>query len=170
MSENKKAAVIFYSMTGNVRFIAGKLAEALGADAIELVPEKAYPDKGFKKFFWGGKSAVMKEKPALVGLEFDAEKYGLVIIGTPVWAGTMAPPVRSFLAGYGDALKDKKLAFFSCCSGSDGTKATDRMRALAGAAEDSPSAFFTDPLTRPDPKNDRLLAGFIASLAPRSAE
>ena len=27
---------------------------------------KAYPTKGFRKFLWGGKSAVMAEKPKLL--------------------------------------------------------------------------------------------------------
>ncbi|MBQ9544539.1 MAG: flavodoxin [Clostridia bacterium] len=164
MSESLKTAVVFYSMSGNVKFVAGKIAESLGADVIELVPEKAYPDKGFRKFFWGGKSAVMKETPALAGLNFDPDKYDRVIIGTPVWAGTMAPPVRSFITGYKDALKTKKLAFFACCSGTDAAKAIEKTRALAEAPESCPSAFFTDPLTRPDEKNDALLSEFIKAL------
>ncbi len=159
---DKKTAIVFYSMSGNVKFIAEKLAQSVGAELIELVPEKSYPDKGFKKFFWGGKSAVMKETPALAGLSFDPEKYDRVIVGTPVWAGTMAPPVRTFLTQFADALKGKKLAFYSCCSGADGSKAIEKMRALAGADAGAPSAFFTDPLTRPDEKNEKLLADLVA--------
>ncbi|MDO5390117.1 MAG: hypothetical protein Q4F24_03355 [Eubacteriales bacterium] len=32
---------------------------------------KAYPDKGAKRFIWGGMSAVMGEKPALHPYEFN---------------------------------------------------------------------------------------------------
>ena len=55
-------AVVYYSMSGNTAYAAKKIAAELGADLIEIKPEKQYPDKGFRKFFWGGKSAVMAEK------------------------------------------------------------------------------------------------------------
>jgi hypothetical protein len=34
---------------------------------------KAYPTKGFRKFLWGGKSAVMAEKPKLLPYKFNAD-------------------------------------------------------------------------------------------------
>ena len=54
-----KTAIVFYSMNGNTAMVARKLAEGINADLIEIKPEKSYPDKGFKKFLWGGKSAVI---------------------------------------------------------------------------------------------------------------
>ena len=60
-----KTAIVYYSMGGNTALAAGKLAEGLDADLIEVKPVKAFPDKGLKKFLWGGKSAVMAETPAL---------------------------------------------------------------------------------------------------------
>ena len=77
-------AVVYYSMSGNTAFAARKIARELGADLIELVPVKQYPDKGFRKFLWGGKSAVMAETPPLLPYEFDGDKYGQVIFGLPV--------------------------------------------------------------------------------------
>ena len=68
-------AIIYYSLEGNTRFVCEKIAKELNGetDIIELIPTKAYPDKGFKKFFWGGKSAVMAEKPELQKYDFDAK-------------------------------------------------------------------------------------------------
>ena len=60
-----KTIIVYYSMSGNTDWAAGELAERLGAEKLRLEPETAYPDSGFRKFFWGGKSAVMAEKPAL---------------------------------------------------------------------------------------------------------
>jgi len=59
--------------------------------------KKAYPNRGAKKFLWGGKSAVMREKPKLLPYEFKAEQYDTVIMGTPVWASSFAPPIRTFV-------------------------------------------------------------------------
>ena len=51
--------VVYYSLEGNTAYAAEKIAAALGAKTLRLQPKKAYPDSGFRKFFWGGKSAVM---------------------------------------------------------------------------------------------------------------
>ena len=46
-----KAAVVYYSQSGNTRFVAERMAQMLAADLIHLIPKKEYPDSGFKKFF-----------------------------------------------------------------------------------------------------------------------
>ena len=46
-------AIVYYSMLGNSEMIAEKMAAKLGADVIRIEPDKAYPDKGAKKFLWG---------------------------------------------------------------------------------------------------------------------
>ena len=92
-----KTAIVYYSMSGNTKYVADKIAEKLGADIIRIEPVKAYPDEGAKKFIWGGKSAVMGEKPVLQPYEFSLEKYDRIILGTPVWASTFTPPVRTFI-------------------------------------------------------------------------
>ena len=91
-----KTAIVYYSMSGNTDMVARKTAEELGGSLTELRPVKEYPSKGFRKFIRGGKSAVMGEKPALEPYTFD-DSSDLVIIGSPVWAGNIAPPLRTFI-------------------------------------------------------------------------
>ena len=57
-----KRLIVYFSLEGNTEYIANKLADMTGADKLNLVPVKAFADKGFAKFFWGGKAAVMAEK------------------------------------------------------------------------------------------------------------
>ena len=66
--------IVYYSMLGNCEMVAEKIAEKLDADIIRIEPDKSYPDKGAKKFLWGGKSAVMGERPALKPYKFEASK------------------------------------------------------------------------------------------------
>ena len=47
-----KAIIVYYSMSGNVKQTAERIAAETGADMLALHPVKAYPDKGAKKFFW----------------------------------------------------------------------------------------------------------------------
>ena len=70
-SSGMKRIVVYFSLEGNTEYIADELAKALPADKLKLVPKKAYSTSGFSKFFWGGKSAVMAEKPELEPYDVD---------------------------------------------------------------------------------------------------
>lgn len=113
-----KSLVIYYSLEGNTGLIAKAVAETLQADLSELQPVKGIPNKGFFKFFWGGKQVIMKEQPELQPLKVNPAEYELIVLGTPVWAGNYAPAFRSFFAQY--PLKGKQIALFCCYSGSEG--------------------------------------------------
>ncbi len=126
-----KTAIIYYSMSGNTKYVADQIAKRLQTsgevDIIRIEPVKAFPDKGFRMYFWGGKSAVMKETPVLQPYEFDLEKYDRIIFGTPVWAGTFAPPIRTFISE-NPGVKDKKVAMYTCYAGSGADRTIDRLK------------------------------------------
>ena len=151
-------------MSGNVKSVAESLKEKLDADLIEIKPVKAFPDSGFKKFFWGGKSAVMGEKPALEPYSFNAEEYDTVIIGSPVWASSFAPPIRTFLNDNKDMLVAKKLAAFFCQSGNGADKAEKKMCALLGIDSLSASLVLIDPLVKPTDENEAKINSFAESI------
>lgn len=48
--------VIYYSVPGNTDYVAEKIKQETEADLLRIYPEKTYPDKGFRKFYWGGKA------------------------------------------------------------------------------------------------------------------
>lgn len=124
----KKVAIVYYSMSGNTEFVAKKISEKVDADLIRIVPKKEYPSTGIKKFFWGGKSAVMGETPALEEYEFDESKYDYIIFGTPVWASTFTPPIKTFIKDNKDKLKDKRISVFVCYSGGGADKAIVKLK------------------------------------------
>ena len=159
-----KTAIVYYSMEGNTSWAAEKIAERIGAQCIRLVPVKAYPDSGFKKFLWGGKSAVMGECPALEPYAFNAADYDRIILGTPVWAGTFAPPLRTFLKEHAGELAEKHLAAFACCSGGKADKAIDNLEQASGVGEIALRLTLTDPKTKQNGENDRKLAAFCDML------
>lgn len=127
-----KALVVYYSMSGNAKMIAKAVGKDLGADTLALYPVKTYPDKGFKKYFWGGKSAVMGQKPKLQPYIFDAEKYDTIIFGSPVWASSFAPPLRTFIEDNRAALENKRFAAYVCYMGSGDQKALAKLKKLLG--------------------------------------
>lgn len=159
-----KTAVVFYSMSGNVKNTAEKIAEKISADLIELKPEKTYPDKGFKKFFWGGKSAVMGEKPALVPYSFEAGEYDRVVFGFPVWASTFAPPIRTFVEDNRQLLENKKISAFTCMSGSGGEKAISKLKEYLKTDSLESELILIDPKDKPSVENDEKIASFCEKL------
>ena len=159
-----KAAVIYYSMSGNTGMAAERIAEATGADLIEIRPGKRYPDKGLKKFLWGGKSAVMGEKPKLEPYAFSADRYDRIIFGFPVWAGNITPPLRTFIAENAEGLKGKKTAAFACQSGSGAEKAFGRLEECLGTALDA-RLVLIDPKDRLRKENEELIRAFIRQIS-----
>ena len=158
-----KIAIIYYSLSGNTKYVAQQMAPSLDADLIPLMPKKAYPDSGFKKFFWGGKSAVMGEQPALEPYAFHADRYDTVILGTPVWAGTIAPPLRSFITENQKALQNKRIAIFVCCSGGPG-KVMDKAKKVLGMDGIAAELILIDPKDKPSKKNEESIEAFCNSL------
>ena len=111
------ALVVFYSLDGDVRFLARTLAKELVMDSMELELVKPHPTHGFMKYFTGGFLAATGATPPLRPLAHDAADYDIVFIGTPVWNSRPTPAVRTFLKGAD--LKGKRVAFFTSYGGSD---------------------------------------------------
>ena len=127
-----KTLVVYYSLEGNTEYVAEKIREATGADLLRLVPKKAYHDKGFAKFLWGGKSAVMAEKPELEAYDVDLTGYERIIFGFPVWASNFTPPLRTFIENNADGLKGKRFSAYACQSGSGAKKALGKLAKCIG--------------------------------------
>ena len=158
-----KTLIVYYSLEGNTQWAAEKLAERLGADTLRLVPKAAYPDRGFKKFLFGGKSAVMKEAPELESYEVDITQYEQIVLATPVWAGTLTPPLRSFIQR--EDLSGKRLALVASSMGGSPGKTFEHLKALLGVTGDVPTLSLRDPKSHPSQANEDALAAFCDKLA-----
>ena len=154
--------IVYYSLEGNTDFAARLIASELGADLLRLEPVKAYPDSGFRKFLWGGKSAVMAETPKLAPYTFNASDYGRIVFGFPVWAANVAPPIRTFVKE--NKLDGKQIAAFACQSGSGAEKAFKKLKAALGIEAFEEELTLIDPKARPSEENDRKLRLFCSKL------
>ncbi len=152
--------VIYYSMSGNTDFAAREIAARLGAALLRIEPERSYPDRGFKKFLWGGKSAVMAEMPPLRPYDFAAADYDQVIFGFPVWAGNVTPPLRTFIRDNAAALAGKEIAAFACESGSGADKAFRRLRDCLAIGALRAELVLIDPKEKPSAENAEKIAAF----------
>ena len=96
-SEAPKTLVLYYSQTSNTKTIAQEFATRLGADMEEIVPVMPYDgdfDATIARCIQERNDGTVTEiKP----LNVDLSKYDIIFIGYPVWFGTYAPPVATFL-------------------------------------------------------------------------
>ena len=113
-----RSLVVYYSLEGNTRYIAEAIKEAVGADSFELKPEVEINPKGFMKYMEGGRQVVKKETPNLKNLDLNPDDYDVLFIGTPVWAFSYTPALRTLFAQC--PIKAKKIALFCCQGGQPG--------------------------------------------------
>lgn len=160
-----KRLIVYFSLEGNTEYITDELTKVLSADKLKLVPKKAYHTGGFSKFFWGGKSAVMAEKPELEPYDVDPAEYDQIIFGFPVWAGTFTPPLRTFILANKEKLNGKAIAAFACQSGAGAEKAFSKLRDCLGIDSFTETAVFIDPKDKPSEENTAKLRSFGKKMA-----
>ena len=160
-----KSLIVFYSLEGNTEYAANAAASLIGADVLRIEPVHSYPSSGFRKFFWCGKSAVMAEAPQLQPYEFQPERYDCVIFGFPVWAGNVAPPIRTFARDNRDALKNKRVAAFACESGAGAEKAFGKLKACLGVDKLEAELVLIDPKDKPSEENNAKMRAFCDRLS-----
>ncbi|MEN8077869.1 flavodoxin [Clostridioides difficile] len=140
-----KSLVIFYSLEGNTKLIATTIANTINADILELKTKKKYSDKGFRKYFWGGRDVLFNSKPELERIDKNINDYDNVFIGTPIWVGTYAPPFNTFLNEY--KIENKNIALFACHGGGGATKFYDNIKKKIPNNKFIGEIDFFDPLT-----------------------
>ncbi len=123
-----KTLVVYYSRTGVTRKVAEEIAGLLGADLEEIVDTKGR--KGVLGWFGGVKDALRKKSLPIGPIRCDPGEYDLVLIGTPVWAGTMATAVRTYLTEFASNIR--RAAFFCTMHSSDPSNTFRDMQRLCG--------------------------------------
>jgi len=116
-----KTLIVFYSRTGCTRRAAHELAAQLGADTEEL--REAADRSGPGGYLLAGRDAMQKRPAVLQPTTRQPGDYDLVIIGTPVWAFTMCPAIRTWLSR--ESGRMRRAAVF-CTQGGCGAERTLR--------------------------------------------
>lgn len=123
-----KILVVYYSRTNNTKKIAKFVAESLAADTEEI--KDVNSRKGLYQYVKSAWEALQKKIPSITPIEKDPSTYDLIILGTPVWAATMASPMRTYITQQNK--KFKRMAFF-CTEGRSGHKSLfKQLKALTG--------------------------------------
>jgi len=105
------------------------IADALGADKEEI---KELNGRGGPLGLLRLGREASERKPAQVKpLQANPADYDLIVVGTPVWAGTVSSPVRGFLDRYKEELH--RVAFFCTLGGDNPNMTFPEMEGACGA-------------------------------------
>ena len=116
-----KMLVLYYSQTSNTKGVAQEIANKLGADIEEIVPVELY-DGDFQATIERGKKELDEAAyPEIQPLKADVTNYDIIFLGYPIWFGTYAPPVFTWLDQVD--LSGKKVVPF-CTFGSGGLESS----------------------------------------------
>ena len=131
-----RALVAYFSATGTTARAARTLAEAVGADLFEIVPEQPYTSADLN---WNDKNsrssremADEKCRPAVAGDAPDMSRYDTVFVGFPIWWYVEPRIIDTFLEAHD--LSGKTVVPFATSGGSGLGKAPQRMATLTTGA------------------------------------
>ncbi|NNC36608.1 MAG: hypothetical protein EX271_04180 [Acidimicrobiales bacterium] len=120
--------IVYYSLTGNTKEVAETIAAKFDAFVEPIIDSQKR--SGFFGYLRSGYEGMTGKRAMIKKPEKHPEQFDLVIVGTPVWAGGMASPVRSYLANHPP--HPAKLAVFCTSGGPQNKKVLQEMVKLAG--------------------------------------
>lgn len=107
-----KTLVVYFSQTGKTGALAKRLAGIADADLLEIKTKKSYEKMSYRKTVSTSMREIFTKARPKLDMEIpDISGYDRVLIGAPIWCGTVPNAVRSFLDQVN--LKEKKAALFT---------------------------------------------------------
>ena len=126
-----RKAIVYYSYSNNTKKIVDEIIKSVKADVYEIKPIIPYPDDYELLVEQEEHKQGKEEVVEIEDLKINLKDYDTIILGTPVWWYTMAPPVRSFLKN--NDLSGKTIIPFITNGGWIGTTLEDINKITKGA-------------------------------------
>lgn len=104
--------IVYYSYEGNTEELVKGMKEIIEADVLKLVPKNEKKSKSLFRFVWGSLQVYMTKKPELEEYDVDLSQYDNIIIGSPCWFGSYAPPINTFLSE--NKIENKNIYLLMC--------------------------------------------------------
>lgn len=140
-----KSLVVYYSRSGNTRFVAEKIAQEIGGDVEEIIDTKRR--NGLLGFVLSGYDATRGRLTVIAESKKSPKDYDLIVIGTPMWNKRIAPAVRTYLQD--NKFSGKRIALFCTNLGSQPERVFKSLKELM------PGCNFIGELTITNAKKDR---------------
>ncbi len=112
--------VAYFSATGTTKKLAENLANCIGADLYEIIPEEPYTNADLNWMDKNSRSSIeMKDdssRPAIKEKVNNIDQYDTIYVGFPIWWYTAPTIINTFLESYN--LEGKTIIPFATSGGS----------------------------------------------------
>jgi flavodoxin len=104
VSSETKVLVVYFSATGNTESIAGYIADEIGADKYEIIPEEPYTSADLNYSNSSSRATLEQNdasaRPAISGSVENMDDYDIIFLGYPIWWGQAPKIMYTFLESY----------------------------------------------------------------------
>ena len=115
---SKRVLIAYYTHSGNTERVAQMITERSNGDLFLVQPETPYP-ASYNAVVEQAKQEIKKNfMPSIKPCGLDLSDYDTILIGTPNWWSTLAPPIAAFL--FQNDLSGKAVGVF-CTHGGGGS-------------------------------------------------
>jgi len=121
-----KSLVVYYSKSGNTRFVAEHISQEIAADIEEIIDKKKR--KGLFGFILSGYDATRGRLTKITEMERSPKDYDLIVVGTPMWNKRIVPAVRTYLKE--NSFSGKNVALFCTNLGSQSNQVFSTLKEL----------------------------------------
>lgn len=138
---NGRYLVLYASRTNNTERVAQLIQTTLDCDILKVEPETAY-DNDYNAMLERSQEELAAIRqgnypPVKTSIE-SFDDYDIVFVGYPIWYGSMATPMQTFLHTHASKLAGKRIALFATSGSSGISTSVNEARSLC------PDATFID--------------------------
>lgn len=120
-----KTLVVYYSLTGKTEAVAQALAQELGADLRRVQDVTTPPAVSWWFILTHALAALRGEEADIQPIDTSLQGYDRVYVGAPVWGGSPATPINTFLARAD--FSGKEVVVFMTMGGNDAAGALRKL-------------------------------------------
>ncbi len=134
---NGQYLVLYASRTGNTESVAQFIQTTLDCDIQVVEPETAYDDDYSTMLQRAQDELAAIEQgnyPAIKTTVDSFDSYDIIFIGYPIWHGSMATTMQTFLYSHASKLSGKRIALFATSGSSSISTSVSEARNLCGEA------------------------------------
>lgn len=117
LTDSAKSIVIYFSRSGSTELLANQVTNLTNSDELELTVDNTYPSNYDQTVSRANEERSSGDYPTVTTSIPDLSQYDVVYLGYPIWGMSLASPMASFLATYGDQLSGKTIIPFASNGG-----------------------------------------------------
>lgn len=135
--DGEKILVAYFSATNTTEGVAEQIADGVGADLYEIVPEEPYTDEDLDYNDDNSRTTIEMNdpsaRPAISGSVENMDEYGIIFLGYPIWWGEAPRIISTFMESYD--FSGKTIVPFCTSGGSGIGSSAEKLAELTDGAQ-----------------------------------